>query len=750
MDELFQALRAGTRCKKKTAKTSAAAAANGNAAAALSASISPYKHASKLPSSSSYAPAAVSTTSTLDFFRSAGAIKVKGVEQEHQKRKRPRRAREEDSEEDDDGKEEISKKLLVEGQHQNGMKSSSNKKKRKKGAATAAANGAAPQSAAASTLQLFNKADNQEGTKKGAQIPQASSSSSFFDQDKDSDGNDSDDSSSHSSSSPGRHGRTQNDDDEMRAFRRRLRIKVTGENIPDCLPSFSLLPSLLSSSFLSSSSSSLVQTLLQNVEASHWKEPTPIQMQALPILLLGRDLLASSPTGTGKTAAFIIPTLLRLGAPISKGRPKHTKEEAAAAGGNRRGPRALFLAPTRELAAQIYREVERLSQGKKFKIGLLSKALAATRGEGGREGGVLGAYDVLVATPMRLVQVVREGGIDLGNVLSVVLDEADKLLELGREGRRDEEGHVLQPDKSFLGQVDEILAACSHPQVQRALFSATLPPLIEDLARSILRDPLSVSIGLYAASLTNNYQGGAAVPDTVTQSLLFVGREEGKLLALRQILREGVLPPVLVFLQTKERARELYHELCYDNFKVEVMHADRSPEQRAELLHKVRTGEVWVLLCTDICSRGLDLRTVNMVINYDLPSSCVAYVHRVGRTGRAGRKGRAVSFWTEGDMLEGKGLRSIANVIKLSGGDVPTWMTALKPTNSKGMGGRRKEGGREGGKGPTFRRERISTGTAWDRERAKRKSKVWGKGKHIKGEGGERGRGGEEGKRGSA
>jgi len=448
-------------------------------------------------------------------------------------------------------------------------------------------------------------------------------------------------------------------------------------------------------------------------------------MQALPILLLGRDLLASSPTGTGKTAAFIIPTLLRLEAPMSKKNNKKGEEEE----GNRRGPRALLLAPTRELAAQIFREVERLAQGKKFKIGLLSKALAATKGEAGREGGrvggVLGGYDVLVTTPMRLVQVVREGGVDLANVQTVVLDEADKLFELGREGRRDEEGHALQPDKSFLGQVDEILAACSHPQVQHALFSATLPPLIETLARSILRDPLSITIGLHSSTLNSNFRGGAAVPDTVEQSLVFVGREEGKLLALRQILREGVLPPVLVFLQTKERARELYHELCYDDIKVEVMHADRSPEQRAELLSKVRTGEVWVLLCTDVCSRGLDLKAVNMVINYDLPSSCVAYVHRVGRTGRAGRKGRAVSFWTEGDMLEGKGLRAIANVIKLSGGEVPEWMTQLKPTR-KQLGGR--EGGRMGGRkdGGVQRRGRISTGTAWDRERAKRKSKAWG------------------------
>jgi ATP-dependent RNA helicase DDX52/ROK1 len=472
----------------------------------------------------------------------------------------------------------------------------------------------------------------------------------------------------------------------MRAFRRRLRIKARGENVPDCLPSFSLLPC---------PDASLKRTLLRNIESSQWKEPTPIQMQALPVLAMGRDLLATAPTGSGKTAAFVLPTLLRL-----------EKSEAKLL---RNGPRALLLAPTRELASQICGEVQRLAAGRAFKVAVVSKALAATKDGAGQ--GVFSGYDLLVATPMRLLQALREGKVDLRRVRAVILDEADKLFELGREGKKNTAGESLEPDKSFLGQVDEILAACTYPEVQRALFSATLPPLIHDLASSVLRDPVSVSVGL--ASNRSNYTHAAAVPESVTQELVFVGREEGKLLALRQLLKQGVLPPILVFLESKERARELYHELCYDHLRVDVMHAGRSSEQRAALLEKVRAGAVWVLLCTDLCARGLDLRAVNVVVNYDLPPSCVTYVHRVGRTGRAGRAGRAVTFWTERDMEEGGSLRAIANVIKLSGGQVPAWMAGLK------KGGKKKgrEGGREGGRV----RGRISTRTAWDVEKAKRR-----------------------------
>lgn len=146
-----------------------------------------------------------------------------------------------------------------------------------------------------------------------------------------------------------------------------------------------------------------------------------------------------------------------------------------------------------------------------------------------------------------------------------------------------------------------------------------------------------------------------------------VGREEGKLLAMRQLIAEGLRPPVLVFLQSKERAKELFHELVYDGINVDVIHAERTQEQRDAVIRQFRSGEIWVLICTDLMARGIDFKGVNMVINYDLPQSAVSYIHRIGRTGRAGRRGLAVTFFTEADM---EALRSIANVVKLSGCEV--------------------------------------------------------------------------------
>jgi ATP-dependent RNA helicase DDX52/ROK1 len=144
-------------------------------------------------------------------------------------------------------------------------------------------------------------------------------------------------------------------------------------------------------------------------------------------------------------------------------------------------------------------------------------------------------------------------------------------------------------------------------------------------------------------------------------------REEGKLLAIRQLVREGLKPPVLLFLQSKERAKQLFHELVYDGINVDVIHAERTQEQRDQTIRRFRTGEIWVLICTDLMARGIDFKCVNMVINYDFPQSAVSYIHRIGRTGRAGREGRAVTFFTEADIHY---LRSIANVMKLSGCEV--------------------------------------------------------------------------------
>lgn len=281
---------------------------------------------------------------------------------------------------------------------------------------------------------------------------------------------------------------------------------------------------------------------------------------------------------------------------------------------------------------------------------------------------------------MRIIALLRSSAIDLSVVDTVVLDEADKLFEMsesntgqGAEGsEEEEESGSLQ---SFLSQVDEIVSCCGTSlsplqsgqkgSVQRALFSATIGPLVQELADSFLVDPIKVTIG--------QENTGAS---TIKQRLVFVGREDGKVLAIRQLVQRGELvPPALIFVQSKERAKDLYKELAFDGINVEVMHSDRTDAQREAVINRFRTGNIWVLICTDLMARGIDFKAVRMVINYDIPQSAVAYIHRIGRTGRAGREGEAVSLFTETDIAS---MRSIVNVMKLSGAEVPEWLLSVK------------------------------------------------------------------------
>ncbi|RUP50922.1 P-loop containing nucleoside triphosphate hydrolase protein, partial [Jimgerdemannia flammicorona] len=244
------------------------------------------------------------------------------------------------------------------------------------------------------------------------------------------------------------------------------------------------------------------------------------------------------------------------------------------------------------------------------------------------------------------------------SVRHLILDEADKLLDLG-----------------FLTQTDEIFAACTHPHLQKSLFSATIPAGIESLASTVMRSPLRVVIG------SKN-----AATETITQRLVYVGAEEGKLIAVRQMIQAGKLrPPVLVFVQSIERAKELFHELVYDGINVDVIHSERTKAQRDAVVEGFRAGKIWVLIATELMARGLDFKGVNLVVNYDFPQTVQSYIHRIGeywnwinrlsgghgvcrisgvgmthflrtsrglsgRTGRAGRAGEAVTYFTRDDV----------------------------------------------------------------------------------------------------
>ncbi|KAG0042382.1 RNA-dependent ATPase rok1 [Gryganskiella cystojenkinii] len=404
--------------------------------------------------------------------------------------------------------------------------------------------------------------------------------------------------------------------EQLALFRNHLKIKVYGTDIPNPFKSFDGLANQYQ----------LDPYLQRNILGSGFKKPTPIQMQAIPVILHGRDLMAMAPTGSGKTMAFVLPILHDLKGP------------------EKVGYRAVIISPTRELATQIFNIIKKLSVGRKFKICMLTKATAATQGQAPH---LRQKYDILISTPLRLVHAIQQEKMELTQVRHLILDEADKLLEQG-----------------FLEQTDEIFAACSHPSLQKSLFSATLPSGVEALASTFMRSPIRIVIG------SKN-----AATETIDQKLVYCGSEEGKLIAIRQLIQGGLKPPVLIFVQSIERAKELFHELIYDGINVDVIHSERTKAQRDKIVEGFRQGKVWVLIATELMARGVDFKGVNLVINYDFPQTVQSYIHRIGRTGRAGRKGQAVTYFTNEDQTY---LKSIVNVMRESGCEVADWMLAMK------------------------------------------------------------------------
>ncbi|XP_011910500.1 PREDICTED: probable ATP-dependent RNA helicase DDX52 isoform X2 [Cercocebus atys] len=383
--------------------------------------------------------------------------------------------------------------------------------------------------------------------------------------------------------------------EKINFLRNKHKIHVQGTDLPDPIATFQQLDQEYK----------INSRLLQNILDAGFQMPTPIQMQAIPVMLHGRELLASAPTGSGKTLAFSIPILMQLKQPANK------------------GFRALIISPTRELASQIHRELIKISEGTGFRIHMIHKAAVAAKKFGPKSSK---KFDILVTTPNRLIYLLKQDppGIDLTSVEWLVVDESDKLFEDGKTGFRD--------------QLASIFLACTSHKVRRAMFSATFAYDVEQWCKLNLDNVISVSIGARNSAV-----------ETVEQELLFVGSETGKLLAMRELVKKGFNPPVLVFVQSIERAKELFHELIYEGINVDVIHAERTQQQRDNTVHSFRAGRIWVLICTALLARGIDFKGVNLVINYDFPTSSVEYIHRIGRTGRAGNKGKAITFFTEDD-----------------------------------------------------------------------------------------------------
>jgi ATP-dependent RNA helicase RhlE len=327
------------------------------------------------------------------------------------------------------------------------------------------------------------------------------------------------------------------------------------------------------------------------IEAAGYRTPTPIQAEAIAPALAGRDIIGQAQTGTGKTAAFVIPVVERL----------------RAARGTAEQGRALLLAPTRELAEQTHGWVQRLA------CGLRAALVVGGVAYGPQLNALRQRPAIIVATPGRLVDHLEHGALALGDVRILVLDEADRMLDMG-----------------FKPQLDRIMRRLPTPR-QTLLFSATLPPDLGALARMHLRDPVAVEIGRQA------------VPPSRTTQDVYVVEPAHKTPLLLSLIAERT-GTVLVFARTKHRTDRLARTLRDAGHAVQRLHSDRSQSQRREAVEGFRGGRYRVLIATDIAARGIDVAGIQWVLNYDLPHTVEEYVHRVGRTARAGANGHASSF----------------------------------------------------------------------------------------------------------
>ncbi len=345
----------------------------------------------------------------------------------------------------------------------------------------------------------------------------------------------------------------------------------------------------------------LIEPLLSAVKSEGYTIPTAIQEQAIPHVLAGRDLMGCAQTGTGKTAAFALPILQRL------------QGHGNVGDGRLRPIRALVLTPTRELAAQI---------GESFRVYGQHTAVRHTVVFGGvRQGPQTQALhrgvDILVATPGRLLDLLNQRLLTLGGVEILVLDEADRMLDMG-----------------FIHDIRRVIAQVPARR-QTLMFSATIPHEIRALAATLLHDPVHVKVAAESPAA-----------DTVRQSLYFV-EPQSKTALLEHLLRGPEITRALVFTRTKHGADKVVRRLARAAIAAEAIHSNKSQSARMRALSNFKSGQTRVLIASDIAARGLDVDDISHVINYDLPNVAETYVHRIGRTGRAGASGQAVSFCSE-------------------------------------------------------------------------------------------------------
>ena len=414
----------------------------------------------------------------------------------------------------------------------------------------------------------------------------------------------------------------------------------------------------------------LAEPILRALSEEKYVTPTPIQAKAIPLLVTGRDLIGIAQTGTGKTAAFALPILNRLAA--NRIRPE------------RKTCRVLVLSPTRELSGQILDSFR--TYGRHLRI---SSALAIGGVSMGAQVRALqNGVDVLVATPGRLLDLVQSNALRLGSIETFVLDEADRMLDMG-----------------FIVDIRKIIAKLPKER-QTLLFSATMPQDIADLAKQMLRDPATVAVTPAATTV-----------ERIAQRIIHLDRG-AKPTTLAEILRNEPVDRALVFTRTKHGADKVVRGLEKSGIRASAIHGNKSQGQRERVLADFRTGKVRTMVATDIAARGIDVDGISHVINFDLPNVPESYVHRIGRTARAGAEGVAISLCSSDELPF---LRDIEKLIRMSipaTGEVSHQRGTPRPAQQHANNGGNHRGGRNGrGKQRGQRQDRHHGGKGRGRDK---------------------------------
>ena len=425
-------------------------------------------------------------------------------------------------------------------------------------------------------------------------------------------------------------------------------VEASGDNVPDAVETFTSPP--------------LDNHLIENITLAGYQVPTPVQKYSIPIVMGGRDLMACAQTGSGKTGGFLFPILSQAylnGPSALPNMPGHQRKAF---------PTSLILAPTRELVSQIFEESRKFA----YRSWVRPCVVYGGADIGSQLRQIERGCDLLVATPGRLVDLIERGRISLQSIKYLVLDEADRMLDMG-----------------FEPQIRRIVEGEDMPGIhdrQTLMFSATFPRDIQMLARDFLKEYIFLSVGRVGSTSEN-----------ITQKIEYVEDVDKRSVLLDILHTHGGL--TLIFVETKRMADSLSDFLINQSFPATSIHGDRTQRERERALEYFRNGRCPILVATAVAARGLDIPNVTHVVNYDLPTDIDDYVHRIGRTGRAGNTGLSTAFFNRGNRGV---VRGLIDLLKEANQEVPAFLETIARESSFGGGGRGRGGGGRGrGTGPT-------------------------------------------------